>query len=247
MQGYDFNIEGTTWWKQDGSDHFTIRSVFFDGSGMSIQTDDGRMVRGDVLQDYIQSDSPIGPKPEPTIPHINKALLMQGMSEEEIGDVFINDTPGLGSNLANPIQNTEPKPTPVSKESENDIIIKRLLDKLGYPKYNFNCNLEITEEYVNKLKQSIELMGLSVTEVRDYIYKHIEKDRENIYNMVLKEFETEYNRLFDIHEVIEEPDPVLEVFENFDEDFGEQTELMEEIISKPKNKSKKKKSTTENK
>ena len=39
-QGVNFDIENTTWWKQDGSDHFKVRSVFFDGTGMSIQTYD---------------------------------------------------------------------------------------------------------------------------------------------------------------------------------------------------------------
>ena len=48
-------LEGTTWWRRDGKDHFTIRDVLMGPEGFSIRTTDGRMLNGDVMDTYIQS------------------------------------------------------------------------------------------------------------------------------------------------------------------------------------------------
>ena len=59
-------LEGTTWGKPDGSDHFTIRSILIGEEGLSIQTTDGRLISGDVMETYVQSDGPISiPKEAP--------------------------------------------------------------------------------------------------------------------------------------------------------------------------------------
>lgn len=59
-------LEGTTWWKRDGKDHFTIRDVLMGPEGFSIRTTDGRMLNGDVMDTYIQSEVPINiPKQAP--------------------------------------------------------------------------------------------------------------------------------------------------------------------------------------
>ena len=64
-------MEGTTWWKRDGSDHFKVREVLMTDTGFSIRTEDGRLIPGDNLETYIQSDVPItgreGMQPVPTI------------------------------------------------------------------------------------------------------------------------------------------------------------------------------------
>lgn len=52
-------MEGTTWWKRDGSDHFKVREVLITDTGFEIRTEDGRMISADVLEQYIQSEVPI--------------------------------------------------------------------------------------------------------------------------------------------------------------------------------------------
>jgi hypothetical protein len=57
MEGIE--LENTTWWKPDGTDHFTIRDVLMGPDGMVIRTLDGRQIDGSVMETYIQSDTPI--------------------------------------------------------------------------------------------------------------------------------------------------------------------------------------------
>jgi len=200
-QGVNFDIENTTWWKQDGSDHFKVRSVFFDGTGMSIQTYDGRMISGDVLRDYIQSEEPISKPKTPTAPKINRAALMQGLSSDELGDVFIN-TPSVGSNLDSkqnqkPIETGKPASSeskPISPESANDIIIKRMMDNLGYPKIDFNIKIDITQDYMDKLKTSAQVMGVDIKDIKNYMCNNLngEDIRESLVEQFSKAFDDNF-------------------------------------------------------
>lgn len=59
-------VEGTTWWKPDGSDHFTVRDVMMGPDGITVRTNDGRMLNGSAFETYIQSEVPINiPKQAP--------------------------------------------------------------------------------------------------------------------------------------------------------------------------------------
>lgn len=69
-------MEGTTWWKKDGSDHFKVREVLMVDAGFSIRTDDGRLIPGDEIENYIQSDIPITGK-EGMQPHTPKIDISQ--------------------------------------------------------------------------------------------------------------------------------------------------------------------------
>ena len=175
-QGVNFDIENTTWWKQDGSDHFKVRSVFFDGAGMSIQTYDGRMISGDVLRDYIQSEEPISKPKTPTAPKINRATLMQGLSPDELGDVFIN-TPSVGSNLDSKQKQKPIEPDkPVSPESANDIIIKRMMDNLGMPIVRLDIKIDVEDGYAEKLKSLADIMNIDMEDIEAYMHKSITDD-----------------------------------------------------------------------
>lgn len=57
--GGETGLENTTWWKQDGSDHFTILEVVMSPEGFSVRTTDGRLLQADILEQYIQSNTPI--------------------------------------------------------------------------------------------------------------------------------------------------------------------------------------------
>lgn len=190
-QGMNFDIENTTWWKQDGSDHFKVRSVFFDGTGMSIQTYDGRMVNGDILRDYIQSEVPINPPKDPPVQKINRALLMQGLSEEELGDVFA--TPPENK----PDQNPATKLYTLSSqpaESTNDVIIKRMTENLGYPEVSFEVKINILPEYAEKLKTSAQVMGVDLEDIKNYFCKNIRE--EDIQRKLRDSFSDAFNKCF---------------------------------------------------
>ena len=84
-------LEGTTWWRRDGKDHFTIRDVLMGPEGFSIRTTDGRMLNGDVMDTYIQSEVPINipkqaPKQKIDVSHL-----------DELGSVKVGETQSLGS------------------------------------------------------------------------------------------------------------------------------------------------------
>ena len=84
-------LEGTTWWRRDGKDHFTIRDVLMGPEGFSIRTTDGRMLNGDVMDTYIQSEVPINiPKQAPK-QNIDVSHL------DELGSVKVSETQSLGS------------------------------------------------------------------------------------------------------------------------------------------------------
>lgn len=57
--GGETGLENTTWWKPDGSDHFTVREMLMSPEGFSVRTTDGRLLSADVMEKYIQSDTPI--------------------------------------------------------------------------------------------------------------------------------------------------------------------------------------------
>lgn len=68
-------MEGTTWWKKDGSDHFKIREVLMTDTGFSVRTEDGRLINADNLEQYIQSDTPITGREQQYVPQIDPSQI----------------------------------------------------------------------------------------------------------------------------------------------------------------------------
>ena len=98
--GIDGNtgLENTTWWRPDGSDHFTIREVLISPEGFSVRTTDGRMIGGEVMDTYIQSDTPItGHEREQATPKINPKQL-EGIDSAAIVD---DNEKGKGKSFGN--------------------------------------------------------------------------------------------------------------------------------------------------
>ena len=216
-QGMNFDIENTTWWKQDGSDHFKVRSVFFDGTGMSIQTYDGRLINGDALRDYVQSETPVNPPQNPPIQKIDKSLLLQGITEDELGDVFskpITNTQNQNQYSENPVIRND-------SQSTNDIIIERMMKNLGYPEINFDIKITVTPEYIEKLKTSAQVMGVDMVDIKNFMCKYIKF--EDIQNKLCLEFSKLFDTYFELPHteecaesplLEEKPDPTPVWFED---------------------------------
>lgn len=74
--GGETGLENTTWWKPDGSDHFTVREMLMSPEGFSVRTTDGRLLPASVMEQYIQSDTPItGQERQQQTPKIDPSQL----------------------------------------------------------------------------------------------------------------------------------------------------------------------------
>lgn len=95
--GGETGLENTTWWKPDGSDHFTIHEMLMSPEGFSVRTTDGRLLPADVMEQYIQSDVPItGHEREQQVPRINPKQL-EGIDKSAIVADDIEKPKNFGS------------------------------------------------------------------------------------------------------------------------------------------------------
>ena len=92
--GGETGLENTTWWKPDGSDHFTVREILMSPEGFSVRTTDGRLLSADIMEKYIQSDAPITGHEREQQTHINPRQL-EGI---DTAAIVTDDNPtGFGS------------------------------------------------------------------------------------------------------------------------------------------------------
>lgn len=95
--GGETGLENTTWWKPDGTDHFTVRELLMSPEGFSVRTTDGRLLSADVMEHYIQSDTPItGHEREQQAPQINPSQL-EGIDKSAIVNDEIDNPKNFGS------------------------------------------------------------------------------------------------------------------------------------------------------
>ena len=146
-------VEGTTWWKQDGSDHFTVRDVMMGPDGITVRTTDGRMLNGSVLETYIQSEVPINiPKQAPVrkidVGDLDKDTPVEPtkplgtLKNSHPGVTFPEDTNHYGipkDPINEPITPTPPTP---DIDSVDVAIIERVLGNA-----DFNCiQVEVVDD-----------------------------------------------------------------------------------------------------
>lgn len=95
--GGETGLENTTWWKPDGSDHFTVREMLISPEGFSVRTTDGRLLPADVMEQYIQSDTPItGNERQQQTPKIDPKQL-EGIDKSAIVADDIEKPKNFGS------------------------------------------------------------------------------------------------------------------------------------------------------
>lgn len=95
--GGETGLENTTWWKPDGTDHFTVREILMSPEGFSVRTTDGRLMSADVMEKYIQSDTPItGHERDQQAPRINPKQL-EGIDKSAIVSDDIEKPKNFGS------------------------------------------------------------------------------------------------------------------------------------------------------
>lgn len=157
MSEYDMmgmpDISGTTWWSRTGQDHFTVRDVIMDpSSGMMITTTDGRMINMDRMDNYIQSDKPVG-FTKRTTPRVD----VRGLDSETPVQVEEWNEP-----IAEPMVETP-------MISTNHEIIQRAMSEVSKPTVRVSLEFEVYPE--RELSVLRDVMKVPEDEILDYCYK----------------------------------------------------------------------------
>lgn len=137
-------LEGTTWWKPDGTDHFTIRDILMAPEGFTIRATDGRMINGDVMETYIQSEVPINIPKQAPVHKVNIKDLDEVSQVEEVDgkdnfgslkynhDVEFAEPPAQRHHIKDPINDPigDPDPAPRVNNVEQ-AMIDRVLGRVN--------------------------------------------------------------------------------------------------------------------
>jgi len=186
-------LEGTTWWKRDGSDHFTIRDILMSPEGFSIRTTDGRLINGDVMETYVQSEVPIEIPKKAPVEKINVAALDPDspISQERDGnfgslkyrhDVAFETLPEPRHHPINPV-NVE-GPVDCGEDGITVSIIDRVLGKTIETKINDLVNITLnTEALKSGVNTLIEILNIPAESIANYLMLRLETKL----NPILKE------------------------------------------------------------
>lgn len=206
-------LEGTKWWSRDGSDHFVVREVLISPEGFSIRTDDGRLLSGDIMETYIQSDTPVGDMNQRPSLSVDPRLL-EGMDSAAIVDNGQSSKPkNLGSlkyshpgasfqepRQAHRMIRKEPDPindplnTPVVEEPEMeelDEVSFGMIDRvLG--KVDMNDLTSIIINPIEKVENGIVVLAttlnISRNELRTYMANRIADKFQDMLNASLDSY-----------------------------------------------------------
>ena len=149
------DITGTTWWSRTGQDHFTVREVIMDpSSGMVVTTTDGRMINMDRMDNYIQSDKPVGDVRN--APPIN-VIDVRGLDIET--PVQVEE---WSESIAEPV-------VEIPMTSTNHEIIQRAMSEVSKPTVRVSLEFETYPE--RELSVLRDVMKVPEDEILDYCYK----------------------------------------------------------------------------
>lgn len=207
-------LEGTKWWSRDGSDHFVVREVLISPEGFSIRTDDGRLLNGDVMETYIQSDTPVGDmnhRPEARIDprqlegmdaaaivddgKPNKSSKFGSLKYTHPGVTFQEPKPQHRMVRKNPDPLNDPLNTPLAEEQEQmeelDEVSFRMIDRvLG--KTDMNELTSIVINPIDKVDNGIVVLANTLNinrkELRAYMANRIGEKFQEMLNESLDQY-----------------------------------------------------------
>lgn len=200
--GGETGLENTTWWKPDGSDHFTVREMLMSPEGFSVRTTDGRLLSADVMEKYIQSDTPITGHEREQQTQINPRQL-EGIDTAAI--VTDDNSKGFGSlkyshpgakfqqpsrqgmvrkeidPLNDPLDQQQGMEAPVELDAVSYGMIDRVLGKV-----NFDELMAITVNPIEKIDQGIvtlvDTLNITRDELKTYMTGRIAEKIESMVN-----------------------------------------------------------------
>ena len=143
MQGLTFGMEGPnmegTWYNPHTGDSFTVRNSFFEDNQFIVQTEDGRILKHEQIQEYIKSDKPINiqkPVQAETLPAEVTSILESNYDSNILADDLAMISGNSLGNLHTPIPparvETQGHPEP-DPRLNNYTIVDKALSKRSLP------------------------------------------------------------------------------------------------------------------
>lgn len=194
MSGAVFGMDGlsldnTTWYNPKTGDVIKIRSNYFEDDHMVLQTMEGRMIRLESLQDYIQWQGPGQPptKPMEDVPSTQPSGDLPPEVANLIGDATDAVDDGILPEDLELIRGNQPQQkrlkqdgfqplnfTPQSKTTANYDIIKRALGKTKDPDWVLTMKWPKFPE--KELDMLMTVMDIPMDEISEYYIGNIRNE-----------------------------------------------------------------------
>lgn len=239
MQGLTFGMEGPnmegTWYNPHTGDSFTVRNSFFEDNQFIVQTDDGRILKYEQIQEYIKSDKPINvqkPVQVETLPAEVTNILESNYDSNILADDLAMISGNSLGNLHTPMPPAQTKPQGHPEPSfSNYAIVDKALSKRSLPQIQIGIMWnDCPYEEMSMLKNLMDVTDVDI--VTWYLDQIDVETTTNMIKEVIKDF------LIPKEPIEEEPAP---------EPWSEPVPTKEKTKTKNKKESKPKKSKKEKK
>ena len=171
-------LEGTTWWKPDGTDHFTVRDLLMSPEGFSVRTTDGRLINGDVFETYIQSDTPINISRQAPVQKIDLSNI------DELGGVTVeqpeqpNVSKNLGSlNYEHDVRFKDPAPKRMSPISQPENMELAMIGKVFSKFDDSSIKIIMPEDImtISSISTITDILNIDKSVIKEYFTQRLQK------------------------------------------------------------------------
>lgn len=196
MFGGDGPVMQGTWYNPTTGDAFTVRDSFFEDNQYVITTTDGRYLRYDQIQNYIQSDMKLDDlkqlKKENTVKEEALPAEVSNLIETDediyfggnVNDMLLPEDAALlnkpvnrdlGNIYATPTQQKQPTGYIIQPvQNMNAAIIEKALKNANKP--NFSINVKWDNYPSKEIEMLKDIMEIPVTEIVDWYLDNIQLD-----------------------------------------------------------------------
>lgn len=166
MQGLTFGMEGPnmegTWYNPHTGDSFTVRNSFFEDNQFIVQTEDGRILKYEQIQEYIKSDNPINtqnPVQAETLPAEVTNILESNYDSNILADDLAMISGNSLGNLHIPMPPAQTEPQGHLEPSfSNYTIVDKALSKRSLPQIQIGIMWnDCPYEEMNMLKNLMDV------------------------------------------------------------------------------------------
>lgn len=201
QQGIMFNGEtpmmSGTWFNPSTGDSFIVRNTFFEDNQLVVQTMDGRILKYNQLQHYVQSDGSLpqqkAERPQFTQgaalpPEVSSLIEEDGILADDLMMISGEENKSLGN-----LYVSHDGPT-ISDRDVNDIIISKALDKYGELKVDLSLDKNSFPK--ETIKMLVDVMGIDPNNITMWYIAHTEL---STLHDKLRSYITEYiNEMFEL-------------------------------------------------
>ena len=190
MFGGEGPVMQGTWYNPATGDAFTVRDSFFEDNQYVVTTTDGRYLRYDQIQNYIQSDMKLedlkqlkkeNTVKEETLPaEVSNLIADDGVNDmllPEDAAIISKPINNLGNIYSAPVLDKSPiikNDTPATPINMNIAIIEKALKNTAKP--NFSINVKWDNYPSKEIEMLKDIMEIPVTEIVDWYLDNIQLD-----------------------------------------------------------------------